>query len=303
MARVASHQNRLTETESMVSLRTAVLAGIAVAVTGFSVQSVSAARPLYDRSSSPPAARANVVRIVGEDFRFEGPDVIPAGLTEFRFLNKGPALHHMAVLKLEDGKTIDDLRAVMAKPGGPPPAWVVEVGGPNAPAPGLESNATMVLAPGNYVLICFVDLDGPPHFTKGMVKPLTVTGTPASTASLPATDVTATLFDYNFKFSAPLRAGTRTIRVHNAAKQHHEVELVQLAPGASLSDFMQWMQKMDGPPPGKPIGGVAGIDAGMSQSFTADFAPGKYALICFLPDAKDGKPHFMHGMVQEFTVN
>jgi hypothetical protein len=41
----------------------------------------------------------------------------------------------------------------------------------------------------------------------------------------------------------------------------------------------------------------------MSQSFTADFVPGKYALICFLPDAKDGKPHFMHGMVQEVTVN
>jgi hypothetical protein len=287
----------------MVSLRTAIVAGIAVAVTGFSVHGVSAARPSHEKLSSAPVAKPNVVRIVGEDFKFEGPDAIPAGLTQFRFLNKGPALHHMALLKLEDGKTIADLRALMAKPGGPPPAWVVEVGGPNAPAPGLESNATMVLAPGNYVLICFVDLDGPAHFTKGMVKPLTVTGTPATTASLPATDVTATLFDYNFKLSAPLSAGTRTIRVYNAARQHHEVELVQLAPGASLSDFMNWMQKMDGPPPGKPIGGVAGIDAGMSQSFTADFVPGKYALICFLPDAKDGKPHFMHGMVQEVTVN
>jgi hypothetical protein len=31
--------------------------------------------------------------------------------------------------------------------------------------------------------------------------------------------------------------------------------------------------------------------------------PGRYALICFLPDRGDGKAHFEHGMVQEFDVN
>jgi hypothetical protein len=29
------------------------------------------------------------------DFSFDEPDVIPAGLTEFRFLDQGPALHPM----------------------------------------------------------------------------------------------------------------------------------------------------------------------------------------------------------------
>ena len=28
----------------------------------------------------------------------------------------------------------------------------------------------------------------------------------------------------------------------------------------------------------------------------------RYALICFYPDAKDGKPHVMHGMLKEITV-
>jgi hypothetical protein len=56
------------------------------------------------------------------DFSFDAPDVIPAGLTDFRFLNKGPALHHMQIFKLEGGKTVDDLRAALANPG-PPPAW------------------------------------------------------------------------------------------------------------------------------------------------------------------------------------
>jgi hypothetical protein len=287
----------------MASIRTVIAVAAAIAIAGVSAQSVLAAGSIHRAvAKSIPVAKAHVVRVVGEDFKFDAPDFIPAGLTEFRFLNKGPALHHMAVLRLEGGKTIDDLQAVMAKPAGPPPAWVKEVGGPNAAAPGMESNATMMLEAGNYVLICFVDIGGPPHFTKGMVKALRVT--PASTPGIaaPKADVTATLLDYTFKLSGPIHAGTRTVRVVNSAQQHHEIELVELAPGASAGDFMNWMAKMEGPPPGKAIGGIAGIDSGMSQSFTADFKPGKYALICFLPDTKDGKPHFMHGMVQEITV-
>jgi len=238
--------------------------------------------------------------VTGEDFKFDAPDEIPAGLTEFRFLNKGPSLHHMAILKLTDGKTIDDLRKLLANPG-PPPSWVKEVGGPNAPDAGTEANATVRLEPGNYVLICFVDIGGPPHFTKGMVRPLRVVASKNATASVKA-DATLDLFDYNFKLSTEIRAGTRTIEVRNVGQQHHEVELVRLAPGISVSDFMKWMEKMEGPPPGKALGGVAGMDAGTTQYFSADFTPGNYALLCFLPDAKDGKPHFVHGMVQQITV-
>jgi len=36
--------------------------------------------------------------------------------------------------------------------------------------------------------------------------------------------------------------------------------------------------------------------------FTADLAAGDYGFICFVPDAKDGKPHMMHGMMQQFAV-
>jgi hypothetical protein len=236
------------------------------------------------------------------DFSFDAPDVIPAGLTEFRFMNKGPSLHHMQILKLEGGKTIDDLRAALANPG-PPPAWVKVVGGPNAPAPGLESNATLMLEPGNYALICFVDIGGPPHFMKGMVKALRVTASTDASAPTPKVDATATLFDYGFKLSSPIQPGTRTIRVLNGGAQPHEIELVRLPPGVSVSDFMKWLEKMEGPPPAMPLGGISGLDVGGSQYFTADFTPGNYALVCFLPDAKDGKPHFAHGMIQQITVN
>lgn len=288
----------------MASLTTIVSVVGSVSLAGFITNNTTdrslAGVAIPTHVAVAPTAKARVVQVTGEDFKFDAPDVIPAGLTEFRFTNKGPSLHHMAILKLTDGKTIDDLRTVLANPG-PPPAWVKEMGGPNAPDPGLEANATVMLEPGNYALICFVDIGGPPHFAKGMVRALRVA--PAKVADpKPKADVTATLVDYSFRLSSPIRAGTRTIRVHNAARQHHEVELVQLAPGKTLGDFMSWLQKMEGPPPGKALGGVAGMDPGMSQYFTHDFIAGNYALICFLPDAKDGKPHFAHGMVQQIAV-
>jgi hypothetical protein len=252
--------------------------------------------------ASAPVIKAHIVRVTGADFTFDAPDVIPAGLTEFRFLNKGPALHHMQLLKLTGGKTVDDLRAALANPG-PPPVWIKQVGGPNAVEAGLESNATLMLEPGNYALICFVDIGGPPHFMKGMVRALRVTSAEGPAATKLEEDATATLLDYTFQLSSPIRAGTRTIRVYNGAQQPHEIELVQLSPGATLGDFMKWMEKMEGPPPGKALGGVAGLEPGMSGYFSANFVPGNYALICFVPDAKDGKPHFTHGMAQQITVN
>ncbi len=36
--------------------------------------------------------------------------------------------------------------------------------------------------------------------------------------------------------------------------------------------------------------------------FTAELTAGNYVLWCFAPDAKDGKPHFLHGMAKQLTV-
>jgi hypothetical protein len=259
-------------------------------------------KPATTSVVSKPVVKARVVTVTGKDFKFDAPDEIPAGLTEFRFLNKGPSIHHMQLLKLTKGKTFADLRTALARQG-PPPKWMKEVGGPNAPAPGMESNATLMLEPGNYAIICFVDIGGAPHFTKGMMRSLKVVAASGPAASNPTPDITATLFDYNFRLSAPIRAGTHTIKVENTASQPHELELVQLAPGKTANDFLTWAGGgMKGPPPAKPIGGIAAIERGMSQTFTANFTPGNYAFICFIPDAKDGKPHFMHGMTKDFSV-
>ena len=186
---------------------------------------------------------------------------------------------------------------------GPPPSWVTFVGGPNVPNPGEEANATVDLAPGNYVFICFVDTpDKVPHFAKGMVHAFTVT--PSTTnAMAPSATVNLELVDYAFNFDKPLTAGRHTIKVTNPAPQDHEIQIVQLAPGKTPADLQKWVGTMQGPPPGKAVGGIASMKPGTTNYFDVELTPGEYVALCFVPDHKDGKPHHVHGMVKPFTVS
>jgi uncharacterized cupredoxin-like copper-binding protein len=245
----------------------------------------------------------NEITIRTRDYAFyEMFDTIVAGGTTIHLANDGPDFHHVWLVRLEEGKSIADLMEALKTSHGALPAWAVDVGGPNTPVPGEVASATLDLEAGNYAVICVIPAkDGVPHIMKGMVRPLTVVSN-EQPASLPKADVVMTLEDYTFEFDTPIRAGRQTIRVENAAPQSHEAVLVQLAPGKTVHDFLAWIGKPNGPPPGKPIGGVTGFAQGEVNLITYDFTPGKYGLICFVPDAKDGRAHVEHGMIKEFTV-
>jgi hypothetical protein len=244
------------------------------------------------------------VNISATDFAFQAPAKIPAGAVTMHLVNRGKELHHAQVVKLDQGKTIDDLAKALKNPG-PPPSWVKFVGGPNAVVPGKETDATSVLAPGRYAYLCFIfGPDGVIHAAKGMVHPFEVTEAPSGgIAQLPKPDVTIKMLDYDYQPSRLLTPGRRTITVENDGPQPHELALLKLAPGKRVEDFAAWAEGgMKGPPPAEPIGGVAFLDKGARGSFTAELTPGDYGLMCFVPDAKDGKPHLAHGMMKTIKV-
>ena len=249
---------------------------------------------------------ANVVTVTAREYAFELPDSIPAGLTTFRLLDAGQQQHHVFLIALPAGKTPKDAVAAI-EAGGPPPAWgrapwMRMVGGPNTPVPGGESNATLALAPGRYMLFCVIPApDGQLHVSKGMFRALTVTPS-ARKAPAPASDVSVTLTDYDFRFSKPLSAGSHTLRLYNAAAQPHEMFMMRLPPGRSVADLVAWVAKPNGPPPIIPAGGITDIPPGEVIYVRGDFTAGEYALICFSPDERDGRPHFAHGMTKQFTV-
>jgi len=250
----------------------------------------------------PPAAGPSVVTITATDYSFGGPDTIAAGLVTLRLVNVGREPHQAGLVRVDSGKSSAEVEAAMKAPG-PPPAWAVFVGGPDVVLPGDTANATQPLTSGRYVLVCFFPSpDGTLHLEKGMFRWLVVRGPAAAAEPDPARNVTVTLNDYGFEI-ATLTAGTHTVRVVNAGPQLHELMLLALAPGKGAADVVAWDQGgMKGVPPARPLGGIVGLTPGRRAAFTVTLAPGTYVLACFVPDAKDGKSHAVHGMVREIRV-
>jgi hypothetical protein len=259
--------------------------------------------PIDRPGDIPQAPELVPVSIVATDFAFEMPDTVLGGVVIMNLENRGQELHHVTLVKLDEGKSIENFMAAMQQPG-PPPSWAHFVGGPNPAGPGQTISAASILTPGNYLAICFIPSpDGAPHVAKGMVRPFTVTGADSIAAVLPPAADTIKLTDYDFKPSRPLTRGKHSFIVQNAGPQAHEIVVVKLGPGKTIEDFGKWAEGgLKGPPPASPVGGVAAMDAGRTAQFTADLTPGDYGMICFIPDLKDGKPHLAHGMMKSFKV-
>jgi len=283
------------------------LCGLVAAVMILQACKSDRSNPTPADASQPPAATtaptANSVTFTASDYRFSGPSEIPAGLTVFRLENQGKELHHLVVARLDQGKTVDSLIAALKQPG-PPPPWLHFVGGPNATEPASQTNATRMMEPGHYAVMCFIPTAaGVPHVAKGMISSLEVTPSAGPQATAATPDVVIKVTDYAFDLSTPLTPGEHTIRVQNDGPQTHEVVLAQFPPGKSLKDLEAWEKGGEkGPIPAKFLGGASPMDKGESGDFTLTLSPGDYALLCFVPDAKDGKPHLMHGMVKPVKV-
>src|SRR2546430_1289968 len=146
---------------------------------------------------------------------------------------------------------------------------------------------------------------------------------PAPRAAGPAV-VMITATDYAFGAPDTIAAGLTTLRMANVGREPHQAGLVRLdsgkttadivtgmravnagphlhevmglarAPGKSLTDVQAWAAGgMKGAPPARPLGGIVALSKGEQATFTVTLAPGNYLLACFVPDAKDGKPHLM----------
>ena len=289
-------------------------AGSRAATDHADVHEAAAATPASSTAGIAPSPSAVAELLVtADDFTFDAPAEVPAGRTAVRLVNHGREVHHVQLVRLDAGKTMDDLLAAVAG-GGPPPAWAHDVGGPNAAKPGGgEFTAVVNLQPGAYALLCLVPSpDGTLHVAKGMSRALTVTAataestgeTTSAVAGSADDDIVLTLTDYAFGFSRPLTPGTHDIRVRTVGGQSHELVVFKLEEGRTAHDVVAWFEHgQEGPPPAMPVGGVVGIAPGEEENeIQLTLERGRYALICFLPDSGDGKPHFVHGMIQDYEV-
>lgn len=220
-------------------------------------------------------------------------------------VNHGRELHMLATMNVPHGFTGATLIDSLLHDGHVPDD-MREWGGPNAVAPGDTGSVTMYLAPGEYMLGCFVQgADHKTHFVKGMVGSVRVTSRSASIAkaTTPRSKHLVTLSSYAIGMRGPtLRAGIDTLRIHNSANERHDLVVLKVAPGRSVADVIAWFTN---PPPkgaaaATAVAGTTALHPGEDAYISGHFTPGTYVLACWMYE--DGKPHSQIGMNRTFTV-
>jgi hypothetical protein len=254
----------------------------------------------------PMAAQSrDTTFITAMDFAFRAPSTVSAGMHTFRMVNAGRQLHMIEFTRMDATHSAAQLLQIFATDP-MPPKWAVDLGGPNIAAPGDTSNATLDLAPGRYMLTCWVPTpDASFHVMKGMYTTIEAKARKGSGTNRPAPNATIRLRDFKITFSRTPTRGAYTFRVDNDGPQEHDVQILRLNPGRSERETLQWMDspaaKMNNMP-AKPMGGMVGLNPGMTGYFSVAFTPGDYIVVCFVPDNKDSKPHYRHGMIYRFHV-
>lgn len=251
------------------------------------------------QTGSAPAGGPAEVAVTLGDFTIDVPATVPAGPVRFTATNTGAEEHQMALVRLAEGETVDD---VLAAVGADPVAAFEDlafVGGPQGVAPGGTQAMEVDLPAGRYAALCFIPSpDGVPHVMKGMVTELE-----AVTAELPEPVAEIALGEYQFVVPDDLPA-TGPVRVINNGAITHELAIYRVADGHTFDEakgFFLDRASAEGPPPVTAAGGVTPIKPGTSVLVDLDLQPGTYVFICFLPTA-DGSDHLHEGMVAEVQI-
>ena len=125
-----------------------------------------------------PAPQAEVtVEMV--DFAFAIPGDLEPGKQTWEFVNTGKQAHHASILRIKEGKTMEDVMSFAETFEGEDPTD--EVAHIDLLSPGSSNFVTLDLTPGSYVTLCFVPDyakggDGAPHMAHGMMQSFTVAG-------------------------------------------------------------------------------------------------------------------------------
>lgn len=243
------------------------------------------------------------VAVVAQDYSFEAPTTMEGGVVELEMDNQGAEEHHVQFARLNEGVTFEDFTGAFQQGEEAALPLISFEGGVGTTMPGNTASATTDLAAGDYALICFVaGEDGVPHAAKGMLMPLEVTE-PAATAAAPEADATVTMTDFAYELPDEFEA-TGTVEFVNEGEQPHEANIVGLREGDS-DTFLEFFAEPAGPPPFTSSGGFQALSVGAGSGYVdlSQLDPGRYAFVCFIPDALgDGAPHFTKGMIAQFEV-
>lgn len=218
-----------------------------------------------------------------------------------RVKNAGAEFHMMGLGLIKPGKTFADAQAALESEDEADDAAVVEqIGMPgHFIGPGGEAGITARdLTPGNYVMVCFVNVEGEemPHFARGMIGELEVVDSDAAAPEADATYVASK--GKPVTGPASLTAGRHTLKIEHTGEGGGDLEpgIYKLNEGATAQQFGEAMAVFDqGPLPKGAAGKIPGqivvsmFDFGDRPSIylDVDLEPGTYILVANDSDVED----------------
>lgn len=154
-----------------------------------------AASPASQESAatSTEAPTTGVAAYTAYEMGFDGPDTLPAGISDITMENVGTVNHMMFIVRLDKNQDWTEEQVVAFVKNDPQaqPKWAPSIGGVEEPvAPGETGTVQFMdfssggqptvikdgsLEPGTYLFMCFLGSKQQPHAAMGMVKKVTVT--------------------------------------------------------------------------------------------------------------------------------
>ncbi len=256
--------------------------------------------------TNPPTFQT--VPITAVDYGYSMPThlTIQAGLVDIALVNNGSQSHQAQIARLNPGVSTDTLYTTLIRQKNQAAAFslLTFVGGPDVISPGYGQEALLNLTAGQYVLLCFVvDPDGIAHMNKGMIHFFTVSSA-SGQEEPPQANGSILMKDFSYTLPSVLtRSTVLTLQVSNQGSEPHELNIVKLASGKSVSDILSFFQAPSGPPPFEEMGGMAALAPGVSGWLKIHLEPGNYAMYSFMPDEKTGKAQLTLGMLASFIVH
>lgn len=238
-------------------------------------------------------------------------DTIPAGWTTIRLKNASPFVHFAFLDKIPGKRTTVDMHAeilpvfqeaaYLVEEGkgneamaafGKMPAWFPEVvfmGGTGYLSPGLSTETTLFLPPGNYMLECYIkNAEGTYHWNMGMYMDLHVTSDTTSMKAPENPNVTITTTDDGLKIEGNPKAGENLVAVsfeeENPGLLRRDVHVIEVTDETSEEEVLNWMDfnlpgslisTMEDPGPATFIGGSHDMPKGYTTYFKVDLDPNK----------------------------
>src|SRR5215216_5272685 len=93
-----------------------VLLGMLALTLVVAVGGLRPGRAVVAQDATPEPETRIVVTLQAEDFKFDGPSEVQAGLATVTLVNNGEEPHHAQLVKLNEGVTMDEFQAALQNP-------------------------------------------------------------------------------------------------------------------------------------------------------------------------------------------